>query len=202
MLYCHKCGKKSGEEDSFCENCGSKIKEIIEDIREKVEDVEEEAEEVVRKASYGGLIRFLIFIAIVGYIVLNFWAIGQAEIIVTSGSIWASIMNADADVSLSEISVSSSIRIENPTFVPIVFTRIVYDANYGSSKIAEGKTGFFVIAPYSQKDIPVDLTIYNWETVKSFGKGLLNAITGKQERKYINFYTDVGIAKFKIGTIE
>jgi len=202
MGYCSKCGKKSEEEDSFCENCGAKIKEFLGDVEEKVEEIEEEAEEIVRKTSYGGLIKFLIFIAIVGYIILNFWAIGQLEVVVTPESIWASISNADADVGLSQISASSSIRVENPTFVPIIFGRIAYDANYGSSKIAEGKTGFFVIAPNSQKDISVNLKINNWNAVKSIGQGLWNAITGKQERKYIDVYVDIGITKFKIKTIE
>jgi len=39
MAYCHKCGKKSGEEDSFCENCGAKINGVIEGIKEKAEEI-------------------------------------------------------------------------------------------------------------------------------------------------------------------
>jgi len=202
MSYCHKCGKKSEEEDSFCENCGTKIKEIIEDIKEGVENIEEEVEEAVRKTSYGGLIRFLIFIAIVGYIVLNFWAMGQLTPVISAGSVWASISNSDADMRLSQTSLKSSIRIENPTFVPIVFGRIAYDANYGDNKIAEGKTSFFIMAPYSQKDVSIDLTVYHLSTLKSVGEGLVNLFAGNSERKYVDIYVDIGIAKFKIKTVE
>lgn len=202
MAYCHKCGKKSNEEDSFCENCGAKIKEFLGDVKERVEEIEEEAEEVVRKTSYGGLVKFIVFIAIVGYIILNFWAMGQLTPVISVEGVVSSIQNSGADFSLSQTSLRSSIRMENPTFVPIIFGRIAYDLNSGSNKVAEGKTGFFVMAPYSQKDISADLNINHLSALKSVGVGIVNFFTGDTQRKYIDVYVDIGITKFKIKTLE
>ena len=92
--------------------------------------------------------------------------------------------------------------MENPTFIPIIFGRVAYDVNYGSNKIAEGKTSFFIIAPYSQKDISVDLDINHLNALKSVGTGIMNFFTGDTQRKYIDVYVDIGITKFKIKTIE
>lgn len=195
MPYCHKCGKKHKEEDSFCQHCGAKIKEFA-------EEVEEEAEEIVEKTSYVGLIFFVAILMIVGYIILDFWAMSQLVPVITVGSILTSISNFNGDIGLSQTSAQTTIRMENPTFVPILFTRISYDANYGDKKIAEGKTGYFAIWAHSQKDIPVNLNVNNFELVKSVGKGIWNTITGQTERKYINIYADAGIIKLKIKTLE
>jgi len=202
MAYCHKCGKKFEEKESFCENCGTKLREFVEDVKEKVEEVVEEVEEVVHKVNYGKLVFFIIIIALIGYIVLDVWAMTQLTPVISVGSVFTSIGNADADVSLSKTHASTTIRLENPTFVPIYFARIAYDANYGNTKVADGKTGFFVIGAHSQADIPADLTIYHLNTLKSGAKWVWNAITGKQERKYANIYIDMGITKIKIATIE
>lgn len=213
MLYCHHCGKKNEKGDSFCSNCGKRLAKLLEDIKdkvgdikeeieEKVEDIKGEAEEIVKKTSYKGLVIFIIILSIIGYIILNIWAISQLTPIISLSSIWASISNSNYDVSLTQTSASSTIRLENPTFVPVLFARIAYDANYGNNKVADGKTGFFIIGPYSQKDIPVDLTVYHLVGLGSGLKWIWNTITGQQERKYVNVYADVGITKFKVGTIE
>ena len=135
------------------------------------------------------------------YIFLDACAIAQMTAVVSVGSVFSSISYADADVSLSKTRASTTIRIENPTFVPVLFARISYDANYGDTKVADGKTGFFIIGPHSQKDIPVDLTVYHLNTLKSGAKWLCDTITGKQEREYVNVYIDIGITKIKIATL-
>jgi len=196
MEYCHKCGKRLNELDNFCTECGAKIKEVVGDVEGGVEKI------VKEKNSRKGLFIFIILLIIIGYIILNFWAISQLTPVISIGSVFASISNFDTDVNLMETSVGSSIRIENPTFVPILFIRISYDANYGNTKVADGKTGFFIIGPYSQKDIPVDLTIYHLSTLTSGIKWIWDSITGQKERKYINIYADVGIIKFKLKTLE
>lgn len=194
MPYCHDCGKKLEELEDFCSKCGAKIKEIVGDVEEKVEEI--------TKKSHKGFVIFIFFLLIIGYIVLDIWAISQLTPVVSIGSVFASISNFDVNVGLTQTSLSSSIRMENPTFVPILFARISYDANYGNTKVADGKTSFFVIGPYSQKDIPVDLTVYHLSTLTSGIKWIWDAITGQQERKYINIYADIEIAKFKLKTIE
>lgn len=193
MPYCHKCGKKFDEKDSFCRLCGTKIKEVL-------EDVEEEIEEIVEKTSSKGFIKFFIFILILGYIILDLWAISQLTPVISGASILASVSNFNTDTSLSKSSVSSTIRMENPTFVPILFGRISYDANYGDTKIADGKTGFFIIGSSSQKDIPVDLTINHVNTLVSGGKWIWNTVIGKKEKMDVNVYADFGITKFKIAS--
>jgi len=191
LPYCHKCGKKTGKEDDFCEHCGANLKNAL-------EEVEEEAEEVVKKTSYKGLVVFIIFLVIVGYIILDLWAMSQLTPVLSVESVLTSITNFQGSASLSKEYVATSIKIENPTFVPILFGRIVYDANYGETRIADGKTGFFIMNPNSQKDIPVDLTIYNVNALKSGVSWIWNTITGNQEKAYVNIYVDLGIFKFKI----
>ena len=191
MPYCHKCGKKTGKEDDFCEHCGANLKGVV-------EEVEEEAEEIVKKTSYKGLVIFIILLVIIGYIILDLWAMSQLTPVFSVDSVLSSITNSQGGASLSQEYVSTTIRIENPTFVPILFGRITYDADYGSTKIADGKTGFFIMSPNSQKDIPADLTIYNLNTLKSGVSWIWNTITGNQEKAYVNIYVDLGIFKFKI----
>jgi len=202
MSYCPKCGKSLKKIENFCADCGAKIKGLVKDVGKEIEEIAEETEEVVEKTNYKGLVIFIIFLIIVGYVILDLWAMSQLTPVISLGSIFTTISNFDGEISLSQTSVSSTIRMENPTFVPIVFARISYDANYGDTKVAEGKTGFFIIAPYSQKDIPVDLTLYNLNALKSGLKWVWDLIIGNQERKYANIYLDIGITKFRIKTLE
>lgn len=195
MSYCHRCGKKANHEDTFCAHCGAKIGEFIEEIKEEVE-------EIVQKTKRKKPIKTIIFLFIIAYIILDLWAMTQLTPVATIDSALSSASNFDADTSLSKTTISSSMRLENPTFVPILFGKISYEAFYGNTKVADGKTGFFVIGPYSQNDIPVDLTIYHVESLWSGAKWIWNAITGNQERKYINLYADFELFKFKIGVIE
>lgn len=195
MSYCHNCGKKTGKDNGFCANCGANLKNVL-------EEVEEKAEEIVKKTSYKGLVIFIIFLVVIGYVILDLWAMSQLIPVISVDSVLKSISNFQGDVSLSKASVATTIRMENPTFVPILFGRIAYDASYGETKIAEGKTGFFIMSPNSQKDIPADLTVYNLNALKSGVSWIWDTITGQQEKKYINIYADIGITKFKIGTLE
>ena len=195
MLYCHKCGKKTGKDNDFCASCGANLKNVL-------EEVEEEAEEIVKKTSYKGLVIFIIFLVVIGYVILDLWAMSQLTPVISVDSILTSISNFEGDVSLSKTSATTTIKMENPTFVPILFGRIAYDTNYGNTKIAEGKTGFFIMSPNAQKDIPADLTVYNLNALKSGASWLWNTITGKQEKAYVNIYIDFDIFKFKINTIE
>jgi len=195
MPYCHKCGKKNKTDDAFCEHCGVNLKGFLKGTEEKVE-------KEVKKTSYKGLVIFIIFLLVTGYVILDFWAMSQLIPVISVDSVLTSISNFQGDVSLSETSAGTTIRMENPTFVPILFGRIAYDANYGNTKIAEGKTGFFIMGSNSQKDIPADLTVHNLNALKSGVNWIWNTLTGNQEKAYVNVYVDVGIFKFKVKTIE
>jgi len=201
MAYCHKCGKKSGEGDSFCENCGARIEEFIGDVKEKIEDVGEEVKEIVEKPSRKGMVIFLIVLIVVGYVVLDLWATTQITPVLSFDSVVASASNFKGSSSLTSGSVSSSIRLKNPTFVPIIVGGVIYEAGYGSTKIAEGKTGVIVLAPYSEKDVPADLEVSYVAGGVSLLKGAWNTITGKDERKYVDVYANAWVTKFKIGEL-
>ena len=201
MPYCHQCGKKNDADDLFCFSCGSKLSTLVPaSIEENVSGTEQRIErEFTKKKGHKGIVFLIIFFLIIFYIALDLWAMSQLTPVFSADSILTTIGNSDASVGLTKSSASTTIRMKNPTFVPILFTRITYDAGYGNTKIAEGKTGFFVMAPNSEKDIPIDLRVYNWNAVKSGLKAIWNAITGQNEKPYINVYADLGITKFKIG---
>jgi len=195
MPYCHKCGKKNNENDSFCEHCGTKIKEFL-------EETEKETEKVVKKTSTGKFFFFIIILFIIGYIILDIWAMQQLTPVISLDSILTSASNFNGQIGITQTTASTTIKVENPTFVPILFTRISYDANYGDTKFAEGQTGFFAIGANSQQDVPVYLTINNLNAVKSALGGIWNTITGQTQKAYINIYADIGIIKLKIKTLE
>ena len=117
-------------------------------------------------------------------------------------SIASSVLNFNGNYGLSKTNLETTLRVENPTFVPILFGRISYDAEHQETKVAEGKTGFFIMAPHSQKDVSVDLTIYplttGWEGIKS----LWNKVTGTEDKWEAEVYADFGITKFKIVSSE
>ena len=115
--------------------------------------------------------KFIIFLIVIGYVILNIWAMSQLTPVLSISSIASSVLNFNGNYGLSETNLETTLRVENPTFVPILFGRISYDAEHQGTKVAEGKTGFFIMFPNSQKDIPVNLTIYplttGWEGIKS-----------------------------------
>lgn len=193
MSYCHRCGKPLKEVENFCAECGARIREFAEDVKEEVE-------EIVENKSYKGLVVFIIFLIIVGYIVLDIWAISQLQPVITFDSILTSISNLDAESSYTQGHVSSTIRMKNPTFVPII-GKAVYEAGYGSTKIAEGETGLFFIGSYAEEDIPVNLEVSYVSAGISILKGIKNLFTGQKERKYIDVYADAFVTKFKIGEL-
>jgi len=195
MSYCHKCGKKTGKGEEFCAHCGAEIKDVLEEVKEK-------AEKIVKKTSYKGLVIFIIFLIIVGYIILDLWAMSQLTPVLSISSIAASVLNFQGNFGLSKTSIASTITIENPTFVPILFGRVSYDVKHQENVVAEGKTGFFIMAPNSQKDIPVDLNIYPLSGGLEGLKSLWNKITGNQDSWSANAYADFGIIKFKINILK
>ena len=191
MSYCHKCGKKSKDDDSFCGMCGAKVKEVIQEI-------EEEVSKIVPKKSHKGLIVFIILILIFGYIALDIWALSQLRPVLSVNSIMNSVSNLDGDVSLTSSKASTTIRVENPTFVPVIGGKVVYDAGYGDTKVAEGGTGLILIGPYSETDLPADVRVSHTSGIVSLGKSLWDAISGNQQQWNANAYIDIGITKFKV----
>ncbi len=192
MPFCAKCGNRHGKGEGFCAQCGIALKEV--------KDVIERTVDTVERKSHVGFIVFIIILIFVGYIALDLWAISQLKPVLSVSSIASSVLSFQGDYGLSKTRLASTITVENPTFVPILFGRISYDVKHQETAVAEGKTGFFIMAPNSQKDIPVDLTVYplstGWEGLKS----LWNKITGNQDSWSANAYADFGIFKFKVAS--
>ena len=109
MPYCHNCRRLYREIENFCSGCGTNLKEIAEDIGETVE-------EVVEKTGHKGIFFFIVLLLIIGYVILDIWAISQLTPVISLGSVFASISNLNADIGLTQTNLGSSIRIENPTF--------------------------------------------------------------------------------------
>jgi len=189
VAYCHKCGKKNAENDKFCAHCGASLTNDSGHVNKK-------------NKKYGSLVLVILLILFIGYIILDIWAVSQVTPVLSFNGVISSISNFNGGVTVSQTYASTTMSFQNPTFVPILFGRIVCDANYGDTNVAEFNTGFFIMSPNSEKNIPVQLKINNLNAVTSIGKGLWNAITGQNERKYIDVYMDFVIFKIKVRTIE
>lgn len=189
MAYCHKCGKKSVETDKFCAHCGTGFEH-------------DSAHHHKKSKTYGSLVVTILLILFIGYIILDIWAVSQITPVFSFDGLISSITNFNGGATISQTHASSTLRFENPTFVPILLGRIVCVANYGDTTVAEARTNFFVMGANSEEDIPVELKINNINAVTSVGKGIWNAITGKTERAYIDVYVDLLLFKIKVRTIE
>jgi len=185
MAFCPKCGKTVKEIETFCANCGENLKDFLEEI-------EEEAEEKVRKTSYKGLVLFIIFLIVGGYVVLDIWAANQIQPEVSLNSLWTSVSNMRGNVGTMSASGSTKFRIENPTFVPVFLFPIKYQFGYGSTEIAEGSSGVIFIPSYSSSDISANIKISYIGTGSAVLKAIWNKVTGNNENLYVDFY-ELGI---------
>lgn len=190
MSYCHKRGKSASDIDDFCGHCGAKLKEFI-------ERAERSVEHSVRK-SRKGLFVFIIFLVIVGYVILDLWAMTQLRPVWSADSIATTVSNLQANAGLTSATLSTTFRLENPTFVPVIAGRTVWDVNYGSTKIVDGKTGWVIMAPYSEKDIPAEAKVSYIGAGWSILKGIKNFFFGGNDKLNANAYMDIGVTKFKM----
>ncbi len=185
MLYCHKCGELNKDGDSFCGSCGVKIKE-------------DGASDNKSKKSKKGLIILIIVILIMGYVLLDFWAVSKLNPVFNVENLLSSVSNFEASAGYTSASASTTITIENPTFVPVIMSRLVYDVGYGDTKVVEGKSGMILIAPYSTQDLPVDAKVSYVNAGIAGFKGLKNLIFGGNDKINANMYVDFFITKIKI----
>lgn len=190
MPFCSTCGKQHSKGDSFCAECGNVLKEV--------KDVIERTVEIPIKKSHKGFVFLIIFLVLAGYIVLDVWAISQLTPIISLDSLASSVANFNADVGYTTTTLSSTVTIENPTFVPVIAGRVIYDGGYGNTKIIDGKTGWIILSPYSSKDLPADVKVSYAGGIVSGIKLLKNLFTGQKETWNANFYADLGITKFKL----
>ncbi len=184
MPYCHKCGGKSKESDSFCEHCGAKLKEFFEDAEEAVENV--------ARKNHKGVAVFIIFLLLAGYIALDIWAASQIQLDTSISGLATSAINAKGSLGTTSASASTTLSLKNPTPVPIFLFPVTYKLNYGSTEIAKGKSGVIMIAPNSNNDVPVDVEVSYVGTGSAILQGIANAITGNSQSAEISLY-ELGI---------
>lgn len=185
MVYCHKCGKRNNKEDSFCEHCGEHIKELL-------KETEEEAEKVVKKTSYAGLVIFIIFIILIGYIILDFWAVSQITPQISLDNLVTIISSFSGSAGYTSASGSTKIIFENPTFVPIFMFPVNFNAGYDNTDILTGKTGIIFIPPYSSNEVSAETKVSYVGAGSSLVQGFINVLTGNNKEHYIDFY-ELGI---------
>lgn len=185
MPYCHKCGEKSKEGDNFCEHCGAKLKEFL-------EDAEDEIEEVVKK-SHKGIAVFIIFVLIIGYIALDVWAASQIHFDASLNGLVTSATNLKGSAGVTSASASTTLPLSNPTPIPVILFPVTYKLNYGSTEIASGKSGMIIIGPNSNNNIPVNVDLSYIGAGSSIIQGIANALTGNpQQSVNLDFY-ELGI---------
>ena len=189
MSYCYKCGAKANDQDSYCNSCGVLLSGS-EGVSYKNEHI--------HKRSNKTLIVSIVLILLFGYIILDVWAASQLKPDFSIDSIISGISDFEAKVGSTSTSASTNIRIKNPTFVPVIAGRIVYDAGYGSTKIAEGKTGLVIVAPYSTQDLRADVRVSYVQAGVAGFKALKNLIVGGNDKLNANVYADLGLGKIQI----
>lgn len=190
MPYCNNCGKFLEETENFCSACGTKIKNFV-------DNVEEQTEEVVKKG-HKGFVVFIIFLMIIGYVVLDIWAATQIELDTSLSSVGNSILSLKGDTGLTSSSVSTELRLYNPTFVPLFLFPINYEASYGDNQIAKGRTGMIFISPNSESDIPANVEISHIGMTGSVIEGIWDSLTGNPQEIHIDFY-ELGIKFASMG---
>ena len=185
MTYCHKCGNKTKEEDSFCERCGEKIGEFLHEI-------EKDTEKIVKKTSYMGLVIFILILVLIGYICLDIWAATQIRPEMSLDSLWTTVSNMDGNLGITSASASTKLKMENPTFVPVFLFPIKMKAGYDDVDVIEGRTGFVFILPYSNSEIIVRLKASYLQGGLAAIKGIINLFKGEDRDFYAEFY-ELGI---------
>lgn len=185
MPYCYKCGAKASDQDSYCNSCGVRLSDS-------------ESLPSQNKRSNKTLIISIILILLFGYIILDVWAVSQLKPDFSIDSLISGISNFEANVGTTSASASTNIQIKNPTFVPVIAGRIVYDAGYGSAKIAEGKTGLVIVGPYSTQDLRADVRVSYVQAGVAGFKALKNLFAGGNDKLNANVYADLGLGKIRI----
>lgn len=115
MIYCHECGARIKRIAMFCGQCGTPVKKKA--IPKQTKDI----------------LLFVIFVAalLVSYVALDIYAISRI--------IPSEPPEISSDYSITFI---STVTMKNPTFIPVMCSRITYGDN--------ARTGFVFILPYSK----------------------------------------------------
>ncbi len=188
MVHCHNCGKELKDSSKYCGACGTKVKGSS----------KSEENIVIRKKSRFRYVIFYLVLIIIAYMILNLWAIGHVELDTSASSIINSIANFNYGSSLLNTEVSSEIRIRNPTYVPVLITRVSYDLSYGDTVMGEGGTGFIFIMPKSSIDTPINFELNHVNTGKAAIEGIINIFQQEKKSLGMDFYAGFGPIKIPV----
>lgn len=189
MSYCHECGLKVAIDDTYCNSCGVKVISS---------NSSSEGKESNKRRGKTGFVILIFIILSFGYLALDIWAATQLKPDMSAEGLMVAVSNLKVETGATSLSTSTNIRIRNPTFVPVIAGRIVYDAGYGSTKVAEGKTGLVILGPYSTKDLPAEVSVSYVQAGVAGFNALKNLITGNKEKPNANVYLDLGLSKIQI----
>lgn len=191
MAYCHKCGKLLKESAKFCGSCGTKTKEKN----------SSEISQQQNRTTKVPLVIFIIFIIFILYLILNFWAISKLQVDTSASSIISSISHLNLNSNLLRTQLGTEIRLKNPTIIPILVTKISYQAYYGDTIVGKGGTGFLFFAPMSSKSTPIDFEIDHIQAGKALFQGIIDTIRSNSQELGIRFYAGIGPIKIPVGEI-
>ena len=187
MSYCNKCGKKLKDNSNFCNSCGTKIKNnpIAKQKTNK---------HAQNKSSNTSI--FLIIVSI--YLVLNFVALQELEFDTSIDSLVNTLINTKANAGLSSANIQTTIRLKNPTIIPVFLTAFSYDVSYGIKPVIEGKTSFIFIMPYSSSVINADAKVSYINVASTILGNVVDLINGNQKTYSTNLYAELGPIKIPV----
>ena len=176
MAYCGKCGAKLKDDVNFCGSCGNKIKE-------KSTGVVKKTKKIVKKTTSerkGMPFIFWIFMIICIYLVADYVAVQYLELETSVDSLVNSAKNAKVSKGLTSAGAETTIRLKNPTPIPVFLTAFSYDVSYGNQPVVEGRTGVVFIMPFSNSDVNANVDVSYINAGSAMLDGLIDLFKGEQ----------------------
>lgn len=194
MAYCGKCGAKLKDDVNFCGSCGNKIKE-------KSTGVVKKTKKIVKKTTSerkGMPFIFWIFMIICIYLVADYVAVQYLELETSVDSLVNSAKNAKVSKGLTSAGAETTIRLKNPTPIPVFLTAFSYDVSYGNQPVVEGRTGVVFIMPFSNSDVNANVDVSYINAGSAMLDGLIDLFKGEQKTFSTNMYVELGPLKVPV----
>ncbi len=190
MKHCTECGAKVNNDAKFCGECGAK------------RQPQDSSSKTIIKKSHGfGFWFSILILLIIFYFVLNIWAISQLQIDTSLDSVISSISNFDFQTGLTSSSVSTSIRVKNPTIIPVITTSVSYDIKYGDTELGRGSTGSMLIMSYSSTETSANFRLSHINTGKAAIEVIIDSLKQETKTPRITMYAELGPIKIPVRSI-
>ncbi|MHA1591391.1 MAG: zinc ribbon domain-containing protein [Candidatus Heimdallarchaeaceae archaeon] len=194
MAFCHDCGEELESGAKFCQNCGAGVKDHSSHSNRK------RATKRKRRSGLGAIILLIIILGI-AYFAVNLWALSELQLDTSGGSIVNSLLNVRGDISLSSSTVGTDITVHNPTFLPVISSKISLELKYGDNLFGKGQSGFVGVMPNSNTETPVDFEVYHGDAIKAGVEGLVDLFKGTTKTPTFYYYAHFGPIKIRIGEL-